>query len=162
MLLISYLGAKINIHSFQSRFEQKVFNDQNRSILYKGSVYFKSPDRIRWEYLSPNRKSIYILGQKAVIIDPELEQVLIRYVKTQDILTSLNSAKKISNNHYLAKIGKKNYHIYMKDNVLKKIIYKDDMGNRVEVLFLNPKQNEKLDDKVFEYRIDPEWDVIVK
>ena len=38
--------------------------------------------------------------------------------------------------------------------------YKDRFEKNVEIVFINPKQNIKIDDKIFQIKINPSFDII--
>ncbi len=163
IVLITYSFAKINIQSFSSDFTQRITNDQNKTILYEGRVYFKAPYFVKWEYRKPIKKSIYLSYRKIVIIEPEIEQIIIQNIdKPQDLLQMIQSAKKIDKEHYVATINRRRYDIFLQNGKLKRVLFKDEMGNRVEIVFHHPKQNIPIDDAIFSYSLDPSFDIIYK
>jgi len=159
-LLLAPLMAQINIHTLKSRFIQKVINEQNRTLQYEGVIYFKAPNLLRWEYTYPLKKSVFVHGNEAVVIEPELEQVLVKRVNTPTFFSLLKNAQEITPNHFVTTYQKDRYHIYLKNGVIVKVTYTDRFGNRGIIEFLNPKQNKHLDLGVFSYHIDPKFDVI--
>ena len=163
ILLLSFTitYAKLQITSFQSDFIQSVTNDQNKTLRYKGEIFFKAPNMVKWVYISPMPKEIYIKEYQVTIIDKALEQVLIKRVDPNfDFQTILKKAKKISKDHYQAKYNGKLFDIFLKNGILWRIMYLDDLGNKVQIEFLHPKQNVEIDRAVFEFRLDPSWDVV--
>ena len=163
ILLLSFTitYAKLQITSFQSDFIQTVTNEQNKTLCYKGEIFFKAPNMVKWVYTSPMPKEIYIKEYQVTIIDKALEQILIKRIDPNfDFQTILKKAKKISKDHYQAKYNGKLFDIFLKNGILWRILYLDDLGNRVEIKFLHPQQNVAIDKKVFDFRLDPSWDVI--
>ncbi len=157
--IFSTLFAKIN--SFESDFVQIIKDNSNKEIKYFGKLYFKKPLKIFWKYNKPIKKYIYIIDKKVVTIEPELEQVTISYQnKINNIIKLLNSAKKISDNLFEAEFENKKYYIYFENKKLKKISFKDRFDKEVEIVFINPKQNIKIDDKIFQIKINPSFDII--
>ncbi len=163
ILLLSFTitYAKLQITSFQSDFIQTVTNEQNKTLHYKGEIFFKAPGLVKWSYSTPLPKAIYIKDHEVTIIDKTLEQVLIKRVDPDfDFKRLLELAKKVTDDHYRAKYGEKIFDIFLKNGKLCCIQYQDDLGNRVKIEFLHPKQNVEIDRAVFEFRLDPSWDVV--
>ncbi|BCD60451.1 MULTISPECIES: LolA-like outer membrane lipoprotein chaperone [unclassified Nitratiruptor] len=153
--------ADIKIESLQSHFIQQITNDQNKTITYEGEVVYKAPNHIYWKYESPIQKKIYINGKKAVIIEPEIEQAVIKRLgNTLSLDTMLQNAKKISKNRYEGVYKNKNFTLLLENSKLYKIEYTDNLGNRVSIQFIDPKQNIQIDPSLFIYKIDPAYDVI--
>lgn len=160
-LSFSFLFAKIDINSFESNFIQTIKDSSGKEAKYFGKIYFKKPLKIFWKYEKPIKKDIYIENQKIITIEPELEQITIsKNSKVKNIITLLNSAKKISKNSYEAIFEGKKYYIYFKNRKLKKISFKDRFDKNVEIIFTNPKQNIDINDTLFQIKIDPTFDVI--
>ncbi len=161
-LFIAHLAAKINISTFHSHFIQKVTNDQNRTLRYEGEVWFsKQPFAIKWLYQKPHHKEIYIDASSAIIIEPELEQATFRrFDKKEDLFTLLEKAKQITPKHYVATYKDKKIDIFLSNGVIRRIRYKDRLDNLNEIVFIDPKQNGKIDGEVFSFQIPQGWDII--
>ena len=70
--------AHQSIQDLQVHFSQEThFSGFETTILSKGSLYYKKPNLLRWEYTEPNRNQVIINGEKIWIYTPELEQVII-------------------------------------------------------------------------------------
>ncbi|NPA63413.1 MAG: outer membrane lipoprotein chaperone LolA, partial [Epsilonproteobacteria bacterium] len=114
---------------------------------------------ILWIYTKPIQKRIYIDRSKIVIIEPDLEQVIIKQLRQKDLFSLLKKAKK-EDDHYVVRQKEREFLIYLDHGTIKKVIYKDRLDNTNVVKFLDPKQNLPLDEKIFEPKIDPEYDII--
>jgi len=161
LIFINMLLASIEINSFEADFIQ-IVKESKKTIKYYGKLYFKKPMKILWKYIKPVKKEIYIVDDQVVVIEPEIEQATIsHFTKTKNIIEILKKAKKIDKNTLLAKYQNQNFYIYL-DNKgkLKKIVFKDKLENEIIIVFKNQKQNIKIEDKIFEYKIDPEFDII--
>ncbi len=160
-LTCSLTYAKLQITTFHSEFIQTVTNDQNKTLHYKGELFFKAPNLAKWIYRSPMPKEIYIKNYQVIIIDKALEQVFVKRLDSNfDFQKLLKSAKKITPKHYQAKYNDKLFNIFLKDGILRQIFYVDELGNKVQIDFLHPKQNLSIDNQVFQFRFNPSWDVI--
>ncbi|BCD68046.1 LolA-like outer membrane lipoprotein chaperone [Nitratiruptor sp. YY09-18] len=161
-IVIANLYAKINIASFHSPFIQTVINDQNRTLRYEGEVWFtKEPLRIKWIYKKPNYKEIYINNQKVYIIEPDLEQVVVKRVQKKDnFFTILDSAVLVKGKQYKAFYDGHDIFIDLKNGKISKVTYTDKLENKNSILFTHPQQNIPLDDSNFTIEIKSDWDVI--
>ncbi len=161
IIFIAYSFAKININSLHSHFVQTITNEENKTITYKGEVWFKSPLMVKWVYKKPIYKEIHIIADKVVILEPELEQATISHLpKEANLFAILQNAIKIGSNHYRAHFEKRDFDIYLADGKLKKIRYKDELGNINEIEFVDVEQNVELPTKLFGYKLDPSWDIV--
>ncbi len=63
--------------SYRARFEQesetKAFQRKTRS---SGRVYFLKPGRMRWSYLEPEPREVYLSGEQILIYMPDRKQVI--------------------------------------------------------------------------------------
>ena len=161
ILVIANLYAKINIETFHSKFIQTITNDQNKTLRYEGEIWFKKPLLVKWVYKKPNYKEIYFIANKVTIVEPDLEQITIRHIqKNIDIFQLLSNAKKIADNHYVAKSEESTFHIFMQDGLLQRVTYKDKLDNINEIRFIEPKQNIEINMSVFHIPIHEDWDII--
>ena len=151
----------ININSFEADFTQTIVNDKNSTLTYKGHVLATKPQLALWQYTTPVEKSIYITHTKAVIIEPEIEQVYIQNIKSSfDFFNVIKNAKKVNSDTYIAEFQETKYTITIKNNKLISISYLDELENRVHILFTKQIQNKKIDEKIFTPNIPLDYDVI--
>jgi len=161
-VVIANLYAKINITTFHSTFVQTVTNDQNRTLRYEGEVWFqKSPFTVKWIYKKPNHKEIYITDSQLFIIEPDLEQVVMRkFDKKDDFFSTLDRAVLVKGNRYKTYYQGKDIIIDLKDGKISRVTYTDKLGNKSSIEFIDPVQNAPLNQSVFEVRVERDWDVI--
>jgi outer membrane lipoprotein carrier protein len=163
IFFITSLYANLDLHSFSSPFEQKVTDDQNKTIRYEGEVYFLAPNLTKWVYKKPIKKTILFDGHNLILIEPELEQVTITdFKKEQNLLSLLKKAKPCGKDRYCLSIDKKEFTVFVKNGTITRIEYKDELANSVEIRFLDPKQNLKIDEKIFEVKIPAGYDRIYR
>jgi outer membrane lipoprotein carrier protein len=149
------------INSFEADFTQKIVDDKGKVILYSGHISAKKPQYALWKYIKPINKSVYILEGKAVIVEPDLEQAIVKKIgKNLDFFKLVENAKKISEDKYLAHYNNTTFIIQTKDGVMNSISYKDEFENKVVIDFTHQKENQKIDKKVFEPIIPDDYDVI--
>ncbi len=159
--VITYSFAKINTASFTADFNQSVTNDQNKTLHYTGKVYYLYPDKIRWVYETPVKKEIIVKNRTVTVIEPELEQALIKKIKDEIQLQKiLKEAKQISKDGYKAEVDKKEFYITAPNGVLKSIRYKDELSNEVVIRFLNLKIDSDINESQFEVKIPQDFDLI--
>jgi len=144
LVLINSMFALNLPNNFSANFVQTI-NSNGKKIVYKGKVFFKN-SKILWQYTYPNEKYIWI-NDKVYIYEPDLYQVTITKKPDLTLTKILKNAKKIGHNTYETEFkNTKVYFIY--DGTLKKIWYKDEVGNLVTIVFKN-QNNLKLDNDLF-------------
>ncbi|WP_201352933.1 LolA-like outer membrane lipoprotein chaperone [Hydrogenimonas urashimensis] len=143
-------------------FNQTVLNSENnRTLRYSGHVAVKVPDRAKWIYETPVKKTICLQGNRAWVIEPELEQAtLYRLDRTIPLLAILEHAKNIDKTHYIAHYNGVAYDIYVDGGKhLNSVGYTDELGNRVTLKF-SRVDTSKIDDSLLECDIPEDYDII--
>lgn len=157
----SLLAIGEHTNTMQADFTQTITNDKNKTITYKGEMFVKRPSLALWHYIEPIEKSVYINARSATIVEPELEQAIVKRLDNNiDILAILASAKKESNNHYNAVYDDKTYLIEMKGKLIHSITYNDAFENVVKITFKKQKVNKKINDSTFNAVIPLDYDLI--
>jgi len=150
-----------NINYFEANFTQSIVDDQNKTITYIGHVKAAKPQYALWQYTSPVDKKVYILPHKVIVVEPELEQAIIKKIGGNfDFFSLIKHAKEIDKDHYLAHFKDKSYYINMKDNILTSIFYKDEFDNSVTINFTNVNEKRKIERKDFVPHIPEDYDLI--
>ena len=149
------------IDSFNADFEQIITNDAKNELKYSGHVSAIKPNSALWLYTKPTKKQIYISDNKATIVEPDIEQVIIKHLNNSfNFFNMLKSAKKISDDVYLAKFQNIEYKIKIHKKSIESISYQDELENSVVITFINQTQNTKIDAKIFTPIIPADFDVI--
>jgi outer membrane lipoprotein carrier protein len=65
------------LQTVQAKFSQLIVSPRFGADKSSGSVYFKLPGQMHWEYLKPKPKQIVSNGQKSWMSDPEDKQILL-------------------------------------------------------------------------------------
>jgi len=167
-LFLTFMGSSLfcsdlsRLESFESDFKQIITNDQNSKIIYKGKLYAKKEKNLAlWIYTSPIDKKIYYSEGKVVIIEPELEQAIFAKLdKVPNILSLLKKAERISKNTYITAFNNTNYKITLNGDKIEKITYKDELQNKVTILFSHQKSNEPIKNDKFVYKIPGDYDIL--
>jgi outer membrane lipoprotein carrier protein len=165
LLLLLFATASFanitNIQSFEADFVQKIVDDKNKTIFYYGHIKAQRPQFALWEYKKPIIKSVYILQNEAVIVEPELEQAIVKKIGSNfDFFQLMKNAKKIAKNSYRAKFNNTNFIIKLDANKITSISYKDEFENNVTIDFSHQVENKKIDKKAFEPHIPDDYDII--
>ena len=169
LLLLSFLflytlfGADFsNVQTFQADFIQKVTDDKGKELIYKGHIQAAQPQFALWSYTSPVEKNIYISMNQLTIVEPELEQVIVRHIASEfNFFKMIRKAKKIDAMHASTTINNTTYTIIStKEQLLHAITYKDELDNTITIEFFNESINKSVDPKVFIPKYPPDYDLI--
>jgi len=163
LLLSSTLSfASIDtLKSFEANFTQTITDEKNKSLIYEGHIIASAPQNALWNYHKPIKKDVYINSYRVVIVEPEIEQVIIRNIESDfDFFKMVKSAKKINKNTYEARYRESTFIIITNKNIIKSISYIDEFENDVKIVFDSQKQNKKINKEVFIPKYSLEFDVI--
>jgi len=150
-----------NLTSFEADFTQNITDDHNKTIHYQGHIIAQKPQYAFWKYTAPVIKNVYVSADKYIVIEPDLEQAIIKNIATKfDLFALIQNAQKITQEKYLAHYGDTTFFITLKNNLVSSIAYRDEFENKVVISFKNQKQNITIDKKKFEVKIPDDYDVI--
>ncbi len=151
----------ITLHSFAADFTQTITDEQNKKLIYTGSLQAKEPQSALWLYKTPVKKSIYIKENRVIVIEPELEQAIVKHIPTHfDFFHMIQNAKKIKKDTYITTLEEKTYTITLSHGLVKALDYKDDFGNSINILFSHQLQNKEINDTLFKPIIPSEYDIL--
>ncbi len=154
-------GSINTIDSFEADFIQKVTDDKEKVLTYNGHIIASKPQNAVWNYTQPVKKKIYINRFEVTIVEPEIEQVIIKKVESNfDFFKMIKNAKKVKNNTFETLYGDTTFTIITQKELINSISYIDEFENNVKIVFKNQKQNEKIDLEVFTPKYSLEFDVI--
>ena len=162
LLLSTFLfGSLENINSFKADFTQNVTDDKGKVLSYTGKVLASKPQNALWNYIEPLSKDIYIDSHKVTIIEPEIEQAIIRRIESNfDFFNMISKAKQIDKNSYVALFKNSKFIIKTEKTLIKSISYRDEFDNEVEIIFTNQEQNIKVDESIYIPNIPLDFDII--
>lgn len=161
LIIVPLFAIGEKTFTMQAEFLQTITDEKNSTITYSGDMLAKRPNMAMWHYKKPIEKRVYITSANATIIEPELEQAIIKKLDNSiDILAILAAAKKEAKNSYVAHYNNQKYHIFMQDNMIKTIRYSDAFDNIVTIVFTAQQINQNIDDSRFVADIPEGFDVI--
>ncbi len=166
ILLIAILATEIfaffdNITTFEADFIQSVTDEKKKVLTYNGSLIASKPQNALWRYTSPVNKDVYINRFNVTIIEPEIEQAIIKRIESNfDFFQMIKNAKKIDKNTFIAKYGSNDFLIKTKNKFIESISYVDEFENSVKILFSKQKQNSEIDKELFIPSIPVDFDII--
>jgi outer membrane lipoprotein carrier protein len=150
-----------SLNSFEADFKQTITDDKGESLSYKGSVKALKPNLALWTYYQPIEKTVYIKDARVTIVEPEIEQVMIRDIKNDfDFFSLLSRAKKIDNSNYVAHFEDQKVYIKYQNGSIYSLTYKDKLENDVKIVFSKQEQNRILSTTIFDASYPPEYDII--
>lgn len=162
LLLSSTAFANItNLNNFQADFEQSITDEKNKKIVYKGNMQASKPSYALWKYTQPIEKTVYVLRNRVIMVEPDLEQAIIKTIDSNfDFFKLLKSAKEIKKDTYSATFNNIKYTIYTKGLTIESIHYVDEFENKVDIAFKKQKVNEGVDINLFNPYIPKGFDII--
>ena len=158
---ISAFASINNITSFDADFIQKITDDKNKILTYKGHIIASKPQNALWNYTSPIEKSVYITRFEVTIVEPEIEQVIIRKVSSDfDFFKMIKNANKVKKDIYIANYKDTIFTISTKGDLIISISYLDNFENIVKITFSNQQQNIKIDREKYRAKFPLDYDII--
>ena len=162
LITSSYADIK-NINSFEADFSQNITDDKGTKITYSGHITASKPQYALWQYFKPIHKSVYILPNKIIVIEPDLEQAIMKHLNENfNLFEIIHNAKKINKNKYLAKFKNKEYIIKIKNSNIESISYKDELDNNIKIIFQNQEENKKISKEKYIPHIPDEYDIVTE
>lgn len=150
-----------SINSFESDFIQTVTDEKNKTLTYEGHLIAQKPQSAVWSYKIPVIKDVYISSYNVTIVEPAIEQVIIRKIESNfDFFNMIRNAKKIKENVYVAMYKESEFTITKNGELLESIAYSDEFDNKVKILFKNQQQNKIIDKKLFIPKFLTDYDII--
>jgi len=157
------LADLTKISSFEAEFSQTITDEKGETLSYSGVLKALKPQFALWDYKKPVEKRVYIQRRSVTLVEPELEQVIVRRIAGNfDFFTLINSAEKLDNNHYIAKFEESDILITLQDSKLLSLSYKDKFDNDVRILFSNQVQNIQIPIEVFDATYPGDYDIIAE
>lgn len=162
ILITAKLFASLeDIVSFEADFTQSITDEENKTINYNGHIVASKPQNARWSYTKPIKKEVYINDFEVTIVEPEIEQVIIRRIESNfDFFKMISNAKKIDANKYIAYYQETKFTIIVKSTLIESISYLDEFENSIKIVFQNQKQNQSINEALFKPSFSEDFDII--
>lgn len=161
LLFTSGFASLDDINSFEADFIQTVSDENNRILSYSGSILAAKPQNVKWNYVNPVKKNVYIDTHSVTIVEPEIEQVIIKEIDSNfNFFNMIHNAEKVKENTFVTTFKESKFTITTKNNFIKSISYVDEFENKVMIVFENQKQNENVDTKLFIPKFPSNFDII--
>lgn len=149
------------VTSFEADFSQSITDEKEKVLIYNGHIVALKPQNARWSYIKPIKKDVFINDFEVTIIEPEIEQVIIKRLESNfDFFKIISNAKKIDQNTYVAYYRDTKFTIVKKNALIESISYLDEFENRVKITFENQKQNHEIEKSIFIPKYSMEFDII--
>ncbi len=75
---------------FTAEFRQEyLYKSFNRTVVSTGTVAFQKPAKMRWEYLTPSKRSFVLSGDRIYTLDPEAQTLTKAALPTSELSASV-------------------------------------------------------------------------
>jgi len=161
LITVELFASLEDIVSFEADFTQSITDEKNKTINYYGHIVASKPQNARWSYIKPVKKEVYINDFEVTIVEPDIEQVIIRKIESNfDFFKMISNAKEIETNRYVAYYRESKFTIVIKGRLIESISYLDEFENSVKIVFKNQKQNQSINKAIFKPSFSAEFDII--
>ena len=170
------------LHSLSGNFNQTVYDPNGRSTqAAHGTLALQAPRQFRWDTQAPYKQVIVADGYKVWIYDPELEQVTVRDQGTQEAhspLTVLTDLSQLDRDFNTSEQGERDGLQWLRlvsrakepqfeyadigfaNNAPRRMVFKDTLGNRTEIVFTDWQRNRQLPPETFTFTPPKGTDVV--
>jgi len=171
-----------NLHTLSGNFNQTVYDANGRSSqTARGTLALQAPRQFRWDTQAPYKQVIVADGKKVWIYDPELEQVTVRDQGTQEAhspLTVLTDLSQLDRDFKTSERGERDGLQWLRlisrakdpqfeyadigfaNDAPRRMIFKDTLGNRTEIVFTDWQRNPQLPAGTFTFTPPKGTDVV--
>lgn len=151
----------LQLQSFEADFTQTITDEKGKILSYSGDIKALKPQYALWTYSAPVEKRVYVDSGRVVMVEPEIEQVIIRKIRGDlDFFTLLKNAKKIDEKTYITRYEESDIFIKVDESKIVSLSYKDKFDNDVKIVFSKQLQNSKLSPALFQAVYPLEYDII--
>ena len=70
--------ALTKTESMRANFEHEQISNSGKTVVFKGSIVFRRPDRLKWQVKEPYNQLQLVRGNQFLVYDPDLEQVILK------------------------------------------------------------------------------------
>ncbi|QBB70532.1 outer membrane lipoprotein chaperone LolA [Pseudolysobacter antarcticus] len=171
-----------DLKSVSGSFTQQVFDNANHARdRTSGTLSLQAPRQFRWDTNAPYKQLIVADGERVWIYDPDLEQVTVRNLGTEEAhspLTILTDLDQLDRQYTTSEQGEHDGYLWLRlkskdkepefeyadlgldERGLKRMVFLDKLGNRTEIVFSDWQRNKKLSADSFKFVPPKGTDVI--
>ena len=161
IVLTMGFSSVLEINSFEADFNQIITDDKGKELSYSGHIVASKPQYALWDYKEPVKKSVYITPRYVTVVEPEIEQAIVRRIASDfDFFNMIKKAKKKTDNTYIATLNESKYTIKLENSMIRSISYLDEFENKVKIIFKNQSNNKIFSEDIFSAKIPVEYDII--
>lgn len=154
-------SSVLDMSSFEADFKQIITDDRGKELSYSGHIVASKPQYALWKYKEPVEKSVYITPHYVTVVEPEIEQAIIRKIASSfNFFNMMQKAKKVTDNLYVATLNESKYTIKLENSLIKSISYLDEFENEVNIIFHNQTKNRVISENIFRAKIPLEYDIV--
>ncbi len=158
---VSLFGFAETIQSFSADFEQTIADENGKELVYKGHLWAERPNSAHWQYTEPVVKDIYVLGTEVIVIEPDMEQAIIRTLNEEiDFFTILSNTEQVDADRYKAVYNAQEFAINVSSGLPKSISFSDTFDNKVVIRFHDAVKNTVIERRLFEPEIPASFDIV--
>ncbi len=70
--------ALLKTETMRARFEHEQISNNGKKMVFRGSFFFRRPDRLKWQVNEPYNQLQLLRGSQFLVYDPDLEQVVVK------------------------------------------------------------------------------------
>ncbi|RME66515.1 MAG: outer membrane lipoprotein carrier protein LolA [Nitrospirae bacterium] len=170
------------IQTLEGTFYQKnYYSELEESFEFKGHFVLKRPDKLAWRYDEGSKDSVYVIGTKATLIQPEEKQAILHDISTLGITKApilfIFNREMIKKDFIVLSETKTEIVLKPKDNSMglkrvtivlhssgnfpvKGIKFEDLYNNVIEIMFENLNINPKVKESDFQFSIPKGYTVL--
>ncbi|PHR55447.1 MAG: hypothetical protein COA44_10350 [Arcobacter sp.] len=163
LLISSLFSFGENLQSFEADFVQTITDETGKVLTYKGKMHTKRPNFVLWDYTYPPRaaKKLYLNEERAVLVQPMLEQATITKVRSgMNFFKILTSAKRVDDTHFRARYHNIDFILKEENGVILSLSYEDELENKILIVFTKQRQNRFIEDSLFIPKVPKDYDII--
>ncbi len=68
----------VKIETMSANFEHRQISNSGKTVVFKGALFFRRPDRLKWQLKEPYAQLQLVRGNQFLVYDPDLEQVIVK------------------------------------------------------------------------------------
>jgi len=182
-------AAYQGLQSYRAEFlQESEIKSFQRKTEASGKVYFRKPSEMRWSYLKPEKREVYLSGEQIRIYMPSRNQVIEQtwndampgmaparlFMGVQELVGSFfvslaDTEERDEKAHCLHLTPRKKGTISVEEILLwvgkedflpQRTVSSDVLGNRTTLVFRNAEVNVPLEEDLFRFEVPPDAEIV--